>query len=292
MALRTHPLGKPVAASELARSLGLPWSGQDPELAAVSSIEEAEPGCLCFSTGEIAREFNGSAVIASEPVRARCTIISRHPRLDFIRALAYLERTSGLRKPGVPSRIHATASLGRNVVVEDDCVIEEGVVIEHNAVIHGGTRVGAYTRIRANAAIGGDGFGFERDASGEPVRFPHLGGVSIGKHVEVGSGACIARGALNDTVIEDCVKIDNLVQIAHNCHVGRGAMLASGANLCGGVRVGRDAWIGPQASVIQNNEVGEGALVGMGAVVVRPVPANCVYAGNPARLLRRTDGKS
>jgi UDP-3-O-[3-hydroxymyristoyl] glucosamine N-acyltransferase len=183
-------------------------------------------------------------------------------------------------------------SLGRNVVVEDGCIIEEGVVIEHNAVIHSGSSIGACTRIRANAAIGGDGFGFERDGSGEPIRFPHLGGVSIGRHVEVGSGACIARGALNDTVIEDYVKIDNLVQVAHNCHVEWGVMLASGANLCGGVRIGRGAWIGPQASVIQNVEVGEGALVGMGAVVVRAVPANCVYAGNPARLLRRTDGKS
>lgn len=236
-------------------------------------------------------EFAGAALIAAAPGRARCTIISRNPRLDFMRAIGHLERAVGLRERGAPPRIHPTASLGRNVVVENDCVIEQGVVIEHNAVIHCGTLVGAYSRIRANAAIGGDGFGFERDESGEPIRFPHLGGVRIGKNVEIGSGACVARGTLDDTVIEDYVKIDNLVQVAHNCFIGWGALLASGANLCGGVRIGRGAWIGAQASVIQNVDVGEGALVGIGAVIVRSIPSNCVYAGNPARLLRRTDGK-
>jgi UDP-3-O-[3-hydroxymyristoyl] glucosamine N-acyltransferase len=184
------------------------------------------------------------------------------------------------------SEIHPTSIIGQNVVIENGCVIGEKTVIEHNVVLHAGTRIGKNSRIRSCSSIGGDGFGFERLADGTPLRFPHLGGVFIGDNVEVGSCTTIARGTLSDTVIEDNVKIDNLVHVAHNCVIRDGAFIIACAELSGGVTVGKNAWIAPNSCTHQKITIGENSLVGLGAVVTKDVPDRCVYAGNPAKKIR------
>ena len=139
--------------------------------------------------------------------------------------------------------------------------------------------------IKPGAVIGQAGFGYERDFDGTPIRFPHFGRVVLGNRVEVGANTVIPKGALEDTVIGDCTKIDDLVYIAHNCKIGKNVMIAGNATLCGGVQVGDGAWIGAGASVKQNVKVGEGAVVGLGAVVVKDVAAYSTVVGNPARAI-------
>ena len=216
-------------------------------------------------------------------------LISDNPRLDFIHILSFLESSVGFSTYEFPSEIHPTVKLGHNVVIEDGCYIAEDVIIEHNVVIHSGTRIGKRSRIRSCSSIGGDGFGFERLKNGEPLRFPHLGAVIIGNDVEVGSCTTLARGTLSDTIIEDFVKIDNLVHIAHNCLIKKGAFIIACAEISGGVTIGENAWIAPNSCTNQKISVGDNSMVGLGAVVTKNVASDVTVAGNPARLLAKRE---
>ena len=282
-----YKLRTPVTVSQLCVKLGLTYSGVDSLIEEVSAFSGATTGSLTFLKSPPDFTINCVCICSkAELGEATGSIIkSENPRLDFVRALAYLNEEYGFITYDFESEVHPTARLGRNVVVERGCRVGKNVVIEHNVVIQRGTTIGESSRVRANSSIGGDGFGFERLLDGTPIRFPHLGGVLIGSNVEIGALNSIARGALSDTIIEDYVKTDNLVHIAHNCHIHRGAFLTACAELSGGVRVGRNAWIGPNASVIQKVNIGQEALVGIGAVVTKDIEEFAVFAGNPARRL-------
>lgn len=287
-----YQLNHAVSSYELSKYLSLEMQGQDSAILNIAPYSSQTEGSLSFSKN--APEAQGRIVIVPESAKGKegptegCYLYSSNPRLDFIRALDYLDRNIGFQTYSFDSIIHPSASIGRNVVIDEQgCIIEEGVVIEHNVVIEKGSRIGKNSRIRVGSLIGGDGFGFERLADGTPIRFVHLGGVVIGEHVEIGAFNAIVRGTLSDTTIGNHVKTDNLVHIAHNCEIREGALIIACAEISGGVTVGKNAWVGPNASIIQKVQIGEGALVGIGAVVTKDVDAGSVYAGNPARLLRK-----
>lgn len=276
--------------SVLAKSLNLDWSGEDIEISSVAPLDAADSGDLTFSK-ELLLDTTGVAIICSEssnfePNNKNGQLFSDNPRLDFIRALNYLCDEIGFNTWSFPSEIHPTAVIGQNVVIENGCSIGENVIVEHNVVIHSGTRIGKNSRIRSCSSIGGDGFGFERLDSGMPLRFPHLGGVLIGENVEIGSCTAVAKGTLGDTIIEDNVKVDNLVHVAHNCVIKNGAFIIACAELSGGVSVGENAWVAPNSCTHQKITIGDGSVVGLGAVVTKNVPSNTVFAGNPAKKLR------
>lgn len=284
-----YQLNEAVCASSLAKALGLELVGPDIDVTHVAAMDDATSGCLTFDKRADSEAKLGVLTIKTAKIeagkQAGPVLLSEHPRLDFIRALDYLNDCAGFNTYNFDSFIHPSVKLGQNVVIERGCHIEEGVVIEHNVVVQSGTTIGAFSRIRTGSCIGGDGFGFER--LDKPLRFVHLGGVRIGSHVEIGALNSVVRGSLGDTIIGDHVKTDNLVHIAHNCRIASGVFITACAELSGGVEVGKDAWIGPNVSIMQKAKVGDRSLIGLGAVVVKDVEEYTVYAGNPAKQFRK-----
>ncbi|HRH91230.1 MAG TPA: UDP-3-O-(3-hydroxymyristoyl)glucosamine N-acyltransferase [Agitococcus sp.] len=284
-----YALNKPILLSVIAKELGFKTKGDDCEIVAVSPVDKSLAGDITFAKSYLDVP-EGVILITTSDTDFNGTknsmLIGSHPRFDFIRVLSYLEQNIGFSTYSFDSKIHSSVKIGQNVVIESGCEIAENVVIEHNVVIHSGTKIGKNSRVRSCSSIGGDGFGFERLDDGTPLRFPHLGGVVIGEHVEIGSCTAVARGTLSDTIIKDYVKIDNLVHIAHNVLVKRGAFIIACAEISGGVVVGENAWVAPNSCTHQKINIGANALVGLGAVVTKDVPDNTVYAGNPAKKIR------
>jgi UDP-3-O-[3-hydroxymyristoyl] glucosamine N-acyltransferase len=139
-------------------------------------------------------------------------------------------------------------------------------------------------RTREGLNLGGDGFGYEWDGK-RLLKMNHRGDVTIGEGVEMGANTCIDRATLEGeaTVIGDGTKIDNLVQIAHNCKVGKHNLICAGVVLCGSVTTGDRVFIGANATILQKLTIGNDVTIGAGAVVTRNVPDGVTVFGNPAK---------
>ncbi len=273
-----------------------------PGVDGTAPVSPGRAGALSFSShsGDTARTavsttLSTVVLVLPEQVDAvpagASAIAVAEPRREFARVVE--------RFLAAPPRtgIHPRAVIDPDAVVGADCYVGPGAVLE------AGVRVGDRCQIHANVTIlertvigddvsigpgtciGYAGFGYEREADGRPLLIPHLGGVRIGDRVEIGSNTSIDRGTIDDTVIEDDAKIDNLVHVAHNCRVGRGSFVIATAILCGGVHVGEGAWVAPNASVLEHVTIGARAQVGLSATVIRDVDADAVVVGSPAKPL-------
>jgi len=235
----------------------------------LSQVETTRAGAVLISADDLAKVTGQDA---------RNFIVTPNPYAYFARvAQAFIDLASPKAMPGVhasatidPSaQIAPSAVIGPHVTVEAGAVIGEHVRLDANVVIGRGTRIGAGSHlypnvsvyygckigerviIHAGAVIGSDGFGFAPDfvgageaRTGSWVKIPQVGGVSIGPDVEIGANTTIDRGAMADTVIEECVKIDNLVQIGHNCRIGAYTVIAGCAGIAGSTNIGRHCMIG------------------------------------------------
>ena len=281
-------LNDEIAVSKLCDALSLPEPEKDVNIKGVCPLNFIGEGYLSFSKLSETNAKNGIVFIPLEDGQQShgtgfLPIHSAQPRRDFIRALEWLDRNVGFKSQSEPPQIAPSAKIGDNVDIENNVVIGENVTIESNVIIHQHSIIGNNTRIRAGACIGGDGFGFERDDHGMPIRFIHFGGVDIGEYVEIGSNACIARGTFSNTKIMDHVKIDNLVHIAHNVEIGEGSYIIAGAGIAGSCKIGKRVWVGPNASIINGTTIGDDVTIGMGAVVISDVEKEETMAAIPAR---------
>jgi UDP-3-O-[3-hydroxymyristoyl] glucosamine N-acyltransferase len=180
---------------------------------------------------------------------------------------------------GARCRIHSGVVLGRFCRLGDD------VTVYPNAVLYDGTILGNRAVVHANAVLGADGFGY-RLQDGRHVKVPQLGHVEIGDDVEIGACTAIDRGTFQATRVGEGTKIDNLVQIGHNCQIGRHNLLVSQVGIAGSSSTGEYVVFAGQAGVADHVHIGSGAVVGAQAGIPRDVPDGQRVLGSPALPLR------
>lgn len=176
---------------------------------------------------------------------------------------------------------------GSNVVIEEDCIIGNRVIIDHNTIIKAGTVIQDDVKIGANCTIGGVGFGYEPNEDGIYEVIPHIGNVHLMNHVEIGNNVCIDRAVMGSTLLNEHVKVDNLVHIAHGVIIGKNSLVIANAMVAGSVQIGENSWISPSSSIKQKVKIGNNALVGLGSVVLKDVEDDSIVAGIPAKKLNK-----
>jgi UDP-3-O-[3-hydroxymyristoyl] glucosamine N-acyltransferase len=185
---------------------------------------------------------------------------------------------------GALAHVAAGAQLGAGAVigslshVGEGAHVGEGTRLMPRVVLAAGCRIGARGLVHSGAVIGADGFGFAPSADGW-VKIEQLGSVVIGDGVEIGANSCIDRGALDDTVLEDGVKLDNLVQIGHNVRVGAHSAMAGCVGVAGSARIGRRCTFGGGAIVLGHLEICDDVHVTAATVISRSIAKPGQYSG-------------
>jgi UDP-3-O-[3-hydroxymyristoyl] glucosamine N-acyltransferase len=187
--------------------------------------------------------------------------------------------------------IGAGAQIGRGTSIGSHSVIGPGVAIGRGGMIGshvtiGFALIGDRCGILSGAVIGEPGFGVTM-GQGRTVDVPQLGRVIIQDNVGIGACTCVDRGAWDDTVIGENTKIDNLVQIAHNVRIGRNCLIAAHTGISGSCVIGDGVHFGGQAGIADHMHIGDGARIGARAGVMQDIPAREMWAGTPARPVRR-----
>jgi len=178
---------------------------------------------------------------------------------------------------GAHSRLGAGVYLGRGVTVGEDTVIHP------NVSVYWGCRIGSRCTIHSGAVIGADGFGFAVMPDGSYRKIPQLGNVVVEDDVEVGACTCIDRAMLESTVIGRGVKLDNLIQVAHNCVIGPGTAVAAQAGMAGSTRIGSMTQIGGQVGIVGHLVVGDRCRLAAASKVLGNVDSGAEVWGYPAR---------
>ena len=182
-----------------------------------------------------------------------------------------------------------TVILYPNVTILDETKIGNNTIVWSGTVIRERCEIGSYCIFHTNVSIGADGFGYRPSEDGKGlIKIPQIGNVVIGNGVEIGANSCVDRGKFSSTIIGDGCKIDNLVQIAHNCIMGRSCIMAGNSGLAGSVTLGDGVIIGGSASIKDHITIHSGAVVGAGSGVMKDVPAGKTVLGYPAKDSRDT----
>jgi len=303
---------RPMRLGEIAERLGRGVAGDAAlTIGGVAALDGAGPDELSFVRSPrwakgLAASRAGAVIVPAGVEPDRPAILSPNPGLDFARAVALL--VPPLRPPaGVDPRacvaadaeIDASASVGAGAVVGPGCRVGARSLVLANAtlypdvtlgadctihagvVLREGTRLGDRVVVQPNAVVGGDGFGFAFDERGEPEKIPQVGRVVVEDDVEIGACTTIDRAALGETRIGRGTKIDNGVQIAHNCDVGEAVVIVAQAGLAGSTVVERGAMLMARAASAGHLRIGERAFVGAAASLHRDVKPGGRVWGTP-----------
>jgi len=239
---------------------------------------------------DVADEFAGARILTANPYAYYARVVSL---LNPVAAGSGSVHPSAVLESVVPAGVSVgpNTHIGKDVVIGDGVVIHAGCVIGDGAEIGAGTllypnvivyhrcQVGARCIVHAGAVIGADGFGFAPDGQ-DWVKIPQVGRVVIGDDVEIGANTTIDRGALDDTVVEDGCKIDNLVHIGHNCRIGRNSVIAGCAGIAGSTVFGEHCIVGGAAMVSGHLNIVGGTIISGGTTVMKSILKPGVYTSN------------
>lgn len=308
---------------ELAVRFGLGLRG-DPEsrVSHVATLSRADPGALSFFANARYRKqldsTRATAVVVAEADSVSCPVavlIDPNPYLAYARIASLMHpvqpSTPGIHPSAVVAgraRIAPSASIGPLCVIEDDVEIGERVVLGPGCVVHRGAQIGADSRLTSRVTlcagirigqrcilhpgvvIGADGFGFAPEG-GTWVKVPQVGGVRIGDDVEIGANTTIDRGAIDDTVIEHGVKLDNQIQVGHNVSIGAHTAIAGCVGISGSTSIGQRCMIGGGVGIAGHLTIADDVVVtGCSLVSASIKHAGSYSSGMPTvetRLWRR-----
>ena len=300
-----------VSIGELAVRFGCELRG-DPgvEVERVATPADADAKSVVFVANPRYRTqlaaTRAAVVVLDQASAAGCpcaALISANPHATFARIAAVLHPapagTPGVHPSAVVAQgaqidptahvaalcvIGAGARIGARAYVGPQCLIEEGVQVGADVRLLGritlcrGVSIGERTVIQPGAVIGGDGFGFAQDA-GRWLKVPQIGSVRVGCDVEIGSNTTIDRGAIEDTVIEEGAKLDNLIQIGHNVRIGAHTALAACVGVSGSTSIGRRCMIGGQVGIGGHLTICDDVMITGCTMVSHSVSRPGVYSG-------------
>lgn len=308
------------SANQIAAMLGGIVEG-DGEVAvnSLSKIEEGKPGTLTFLANPkyapFIYETKASIAIVSQDFVAENALPSSLTLIKVPDAYAsfakLLEAYNGFRKPkpGIhPSAVVAeSATIGSNVHIGALVVIGEGVSIGDNSIIqshsvigdatsigqdcffHAGVRVyadckiGNHCTLHSGVVIGGDGFGFAPNSENNYAKVPQIGNVILEDHVEIGANTTIDRATLGSTIIRKGVKLDNLIQIAHNVEIGENTVIAAQTGVAGSTRIGKNCMIGGQVGIVGHISIADGTKIAAQSGIGQEIKEeNTIVQGSPA----------
>jgi UDP-3-O-[3-hydroxymyristoyl] glucosamine N-acyltransferase len=286
---------------------------EDLVVTAARPLGEAGAGDITYVDGDkhLTQLHSSPAAAAvappSIPLNGKTLIRVSDPLLAFVAIVRHLHGRPALPPHGIDPRadvhpsvrlgaepsVYAFACIGAGSILGDRCRIHSGVVIGRdcrigndvtihpNAVLYDGTCVGERSVVHANAVLGADGFGY-RFQDGRHAKVPQQGYVDIGADVEIGACTTIDRGTFGATTVGAGTKIDNLVQVGHNCRVGQHNIFVSQLGMAGSCSTGDFVVIAGQVGVADHVHIGTGAVIGAKAGVVKDIPAGQRTLGAPA----------
>jgi UDP-3-O-[3-hydroxymyristoyl] glucosamine N-acyltransferase len=313
----TPDVAGPFTLGQIASRLGGRVAGDAQTLIRqVGSLENAGAGQITFFNSKKLQAKLGETRAAAVILAPENERLTKLPRIVAENPYAYFARVSQLFNPAVlqASGVHAsavvspTAKLGKDVSIGAGCVIGDNVTIGDESclyprvVIYRDCKIGSRVVIHAGAVIGADGFGIAPE-DGRWVKIPQIGGVRIGDDVEIGANTTIDRGALDDTVIEEGVKLDNQIQVGHNVRIGAHSAIAGCVGIAGSADIGRHCTIGGAAMIHGHIRIADHVHVSAGTLISRSILKPGTYTGiypfdehgswkrNAALLRRLSKGK-
>lgn len=286
----------------------------------LSKIEEGESGSVSFLanpqynhylyTTDASVVIIGNDLVLEKPVKPTCTIIRvSDPRGSFallleaynkmkVNVLTGIDKSASVpvsAKVGKGVFIGALVSIGENADIADDVKIFPGTVVGENAkvgsrtILHSGVRIyhdvqiGNDCTIHAGAVIGGDGFGFAPNAENNYKKVPHIGNVIIDDFVEIGANTTIDRATIGSTVIRKGVKLDNLIQIAHNVEIGENTVIAAQTGIAGSVKIGKNCMIGGQVGIVGHITIADNVKIAAQSGIGKSITTSgMIVQGSPA----------
>jgi len=284
----------PVSLAELARLTSTRLSGDgDCQIETVADIAAARKGAIAFVSDTRYKKYlqstGASALIVTPELAAECErplLIADNPRLVYARVANILfppesypagVATQACIDPSASvaasacveaaAVIAANATIGERVrvgagaVIEHDAVIGDDSIIHANAVVGHHCRLGKRCILHAASVLGADGFGFVRDENGNNIKIPQTGRVILGDDVEVGASTTIDRGALEDTVLGNGVKLDNQIQVAHSVQIGDNTVISAATAIAGSTRIGKNCLIGGLTGIREHIEIADNVVI-------------------------------
>ena len=254
-----------------------------------TKIEEGREGAISFLSNPKYTHYlydtKSSVVLINEDIELEKpvspTLIRVKNAYESVARLLQLYESMKPKKTGVDTLafVSSSAKIGKDVYVGPFCYIGEGVVIGDgtriypNVTIYDGCRIGQRVTIHAGAVIGADGFGFAPNAEGYE-KIPQIGIVIIEDDVEIGANTCIDRSTMGQTIIRRGVKLDNLIQVAHNCEIGENTVMSAQVGMAGSTKIGAWCMVGGQAGFSGHITVADHTIVGAQSGVIGNTKGN------------------